>query len=92
MTTSMLISNGAEEVKPKSLSCSKCGWSNVRSSHSAGFWDTLASFVLLQPFRCRKCRLRFYRFRRPIDQAASHRRHGSHRTPAPLAGAVGHRA
>jgi CheY-like chemotaxis protein len=43
------------------LSCPNCGWSNVRSSERAGFWDGAAKLLFLSPLRCRNCRLRFYR-------------------------------
>lgn len=43
------------------LTCPKCGWSNVRPSIRTSFLDRALVLALLAPFRCRKCRLRFYR-------------------------------
>jgi CheY-like chemotaxis protein len=43
------------------LTCPKCGWNNVRSSPRRGISDGLLRIFLFAPFRCRKCRLRFYR-------------------------------
>jgi hypothetical protein len=40
--------------------CWRCGAPKVRPSHSAGFLDVAASLILLRPFRCKGCRVRFY--------------------------------
>jgi hypothetical protein len=48
---------GAKQV------CIRCGWSDTRPSRYHGFGDTLAAAFFLQPFRCRKCGNRFFRFR-----------------------------
>jgi CheY-like chemotaxis protein len=49
------------ESEAKRVSCPKCGWSNIRRSERAGFWDGAAFVLFLAPLRCRNCRLRFYR-------------------------------
>jgi len=43
------------------LTCPNCGWKHVRPSPRRGFFDGMMRGVYLAPFRCRKCRLRFYR-------------------------------
>jgi len=53
------------------MECPKCGWSDVRGSNRAGFWDHLAGFLLLTPVRCRKCRLRYYRLWFMVDPAGA---------------------
>jgi hypothetical protein len=42
--------------------CPRCGWSYTRPSAHAGFLDTIAAAFAFKPFRCRKCRTRFFRF------------------------------
>ena len=54
---------------PKRLFCPNCGWNNVRVSERAGFWDKVAKLLFLAPFRCRNCRLRFYRHLSYIKRA-----------------------
>jgi|SRR5579863_1983092 CheY-like chemotaxis protein len=49
------------ESEAKRVFCPKCGWSNIRRSERAGFWDGAAFLLFLAPLRCRNCRLRFYR-------------------------------
>ena len=49
-----------EEEKSR-LTCPKCGWNHVRSSPRRGPSDAILRMFLFAPFRCRKCRLRFYR-------------------------------
>jgi CheY-like chemotaxis protein len=49
------------ESEAKRVFCPKCGWSNIRRSERAGFWDGTAFLLFLAPLRCRNCRLRFYR-------------------------------
>src|SRR5512143_1125268 len=43
--------------------CWRCGASKVRRSRSDGFIDAAASLLLLRPFRCKGCRVRFYGLR-----------------------------
>src|SRR5580704_11851586 len=43
------------------LTCPNCGWKHVRPSPRRGFFDGVMRGFYLAPFRCRKCRLRFYR-------------------------------
>ena len=45
--------------------CSRCGWNETRPSLRQGFTDGLLAVFLISPFRCRKCRNRFYRFSCP---------------------------
>ncbi len=42
--------------------CWNCGFQSVRRSHSHRPLDTLAAFAVLCPYRCEKCRKRFYCF------------------------------
>jgi len=43
------------------LTCPKCGWSKTRKSVKSGFLDHAMRVFFLTPFRCRTCRLRFFR-------------------------------
>ncbi|MGD1096035.1 MAG: response regulator [Bryobacteraceae bacterium] len=43
------------------LTCPNCGWKHVRPSPRRGLFDGVMRGFYLAPFRCRKCRLRFYR-------------------------------
>ena len=40
--------------------CWRCGAAKVRRSRADGFMDAAASLLLLRPFRCTGCRVRFY--------------------------------
>ena len=42
------------------MACPKCGSSNTRASHSPHWSDSLQRALGRMPFRCRKCRIRFY--------------------------------
>jgi PleD family two-component response regulator len=42
--------------------CPRCGWSSIRPSTRRGVLDYVLAFALIEPLRCRRCRLRFYRF------------------------------
>jgi hypothetical protein len=42
--------------------CPRCGWSDTRPSAKHGFADRIAWAFALEPFRCLKCRTRFFRF------------------------------
>src|SRR5271170_4788868 len=44
--------------------CPTCGSVEVRPSRSRTFLDLVCACFLLAPFRCRVCRVRFYRVRR----------------------------
>ena len=49
-------------TQPKgALTCPNCGWSDIRPSIREGAVDWVMKRLFLAPFRCRKCRLRFYR-------------------------------
>jgi len=41
--------------------CPKCGSSDIRRSKSDGFYAVLQRIFGRWPFRCRSCRVRFYR-------------------------------
>lgn len=45
--------------------CPKCGSDDVRRSLRRTFPDAIFACLFLAPFRCRKCRVRYYRFWRP---------------------------
>ncbi len=45
--------------------CPKCGRKDSRPSMRSGLTDFFLRVVLLAPFRCRRCRERFYRFALP---------------------------
>jgi hypothetical protein len=45
--------------------CAYCGSSEIRPSNRRNALDILLACVFLAPFRCRACRERFYRVRRP---------------------------
>jgi len=42
--------------------CWRCGFRSVRHSQSHRMFDNFARLCLLQPYRCDKCLLRYYRF------------------------------
>src|SRR5271170_6402802 len=43
--------------------CFYCGAAKVRPSRPAGFWDGLAMIILVRPYRCLGCRVRFHAIR-----------------------------
>lgn len=43
-------------------SCPNCGWAEARRSPRRGALDILLRVLFLAPYRCRSCRVRFYRF------------------------------
>ena len=51
------------------ISCPKCNSERIGRSHRRG-WDRVATLLFLLPYRCRRCRCRFYRFR--FQAAAGH--------------------
>ena len=59
-------------VRTASLpACGQCGFHSVRRSHSHDrISDNLARLCLLVPYRCEKCRRRFYCF--PSGRVARH--------------------
>jgi len=44
-----------------SFRCPACGRTDVRKSHSRNLRDIFMQFINKRPFRCRACKLRFYR-------------------------------
>jgi CheY-like chemotaxis protein len=48
-----------------SRTCSNCGCYDVRPSTTRNALDVVLALLFLAPFRCRECRVRFYRFARP---------------------------
>ena len=42
--------------------CPTCGWSDTRRSLGGGAVDNALALLFLQPYRCRKCLTRFFRF------------------------------
>lgn len=44
-------------------SCPKCGWDQIRSSMPHSVFDRILRVFSIRAFRCRVCRVRFYRFR-----------------------------
>jgi len=56
--------------------CPKCGNSDIRRSHSFDWGDWLHRALGREAYRCRKCRLRFFRLR--STQIAGH----SKKTPS----------
>src|SRR3984957_16619466 len=57
---------GVEEASDaKRRACPKCGSPDVRRSKSEGFIAILARIFGRWPFRCRSCRIRFYRLSDP---------------------------
>jgi hypothetical protein len=49
------------EPDPGSLFCPKCGSTDVRRARGEGMVALLRSFFGQMPFRCRSCRVKFYR-------------------------------
>lgn len=41
--------------------CPRCGWTDMRPALRSGVLDGVMRCLLMKPYRCRKCRLRFYR-------------------------------
>jgi hypothetical protein len=56
------------EAEPRRrLSCPKCGSSDIRRSKSEGLFSGLARMFGRWPFRCRSCRVKFYRSAEPPE-------------------------
>src|SRR5262249_43557573 len=56
-------------IMPGTRNCPTCGWSDIRFSTPQGFLDRALRLVFLAPFRCRKCRRRFYRPALRLDES-----------------------
>jgi uncharacterized protein with PIN domain len=50
--------------QPDMPRCPKCGWQDVRLSHSKGVVHAALRMLSVCVFRCRSCGARFYRFHR----------------------------
>lgn len=44
----------------KGMICPSCGWHDCARSERRGFRDRLATWIVLRPWRCMKCKRRFY--------------------------------
>jgi transposase-like protein len=53
------------ESSKRTAKCPKCGSSDIRRSKSDGFYAVLQRVFGRWPFRCRSCRMRFYRSSEP---------------------------
>lgn len=53
--------SAARESTSRLPKCPKCGSSDIRRSKSDGFYAVLQRVFGRWPFRCRSCRVRFYR-------------------------------
>src|ERR1700730_11851428 len=51
--------NGKSRAKH---TCLNCGWNDTRRSQCGGAVDNALALLFLQPYRCRKCLTRFFRF------------------------------
>ena len=43
--------------------CFYCGAIKVRQARSTGFWESAAAVILIRPYRCSGCRVRFHAMR-----------------------------
>jgi len=43
--------------------CFYCGAAKVRPARRGGFWETAAIVLLIRPYRCSGCRVRFHALR-----------------------------
>ena len=56
------------DTSPDVVRCPDCDSRDVRPSKQRSLWDTLAKSARLNPFRCHRCRNRFYtKLRRTED-------------------------
>jgi hypothetical protein len=53
------------EIQPNRPPCPKCGSNDVRRSTGEGLVAILARMFGRWPFRCRSCRVKFYRYAAP---------------------------
>jgi hypothetical protein len=51
-----------EGAKLPSLYCPRCTSTQVRRAGRTGMWEEFLRLFFIQPFRCRACRHKFYRF------------------------------
>jgi len=56
-----------ETDRPRKFSCPRCGSTDVRRSKSEGLVAGIARMFGRWPFRCRSCRVRFYRYASPPE-------------------------
>jgi hypothetical protein len=59
------ISDEHEEQHAIRMACPKCGSTDVRRAKSEGFLVSLFQMFGRWPFRCRSCRIRFFRYAPP---------------------------
>ena len=52
------------------LRCPSCGGRDIRHSLQNGIRDYIMRFFRRQPYRCRRCRHRFYRYTAPKGRGA----------------------
>jgi hypothetical protein len=57
-----------DHAAPGIPSCPKCGWHNVRLSHSRSPVDAALGMLSISAFRCRSCGTRFRRFFRRREE------------------------
>ena len=63
-----IVSQQHDEPDPDSLFCPKCGSTDVRRSRGEGMLAFFFSLLGRMPFRCRSCRIKFYRHADPPDE------------------------
>ena len=56
-----------DDSRPDEFACPKCGSSDIRRSKSEGPLAALQRVFGRWPFRCRSCRVRFYRPSEPPE-------------------------
>jgi hypothetical protein len=47
--------------EPQKMTCPKCGSIDIRPSRKSNFFGYFLVMMGRQPFRCRSCRVKFYR-------------------------------
>jgi CheY-like chemotaxis protein len=62
------LSTAARKLAVTGRSCANCGSLEIRPSNRRNALDILLACLFLAPFRCRVCRVRFYRVWRPSLQ------------------------
>jgi len=57
------------ESKKRPAMCPKCGSKDILRSERVSFWVAIQVMLGRWPFRCRSCRIRFYRNEAPAETA-----------------------